>query len=412
MEEEKKLQGQYIPNEHERRIYYKKLFPVEELCAWLTYGNDPDDDSKDNDRDCLVKREFSFTFEDAYLRYQGLPDVCRFRDAIAEYNPLSINIGACYNHPMNRKGSIQSFSPVWKEFVLDLDLSDYDPVRACCSKESSCSNCWSLMTTAIRCVHEILTVTLGYENVLWVYSGRRGVHCWVCDSNARSLSDEGRTSLIRGMNLFPVEGNVLTDKECLHPMISRMIEHLQPVFLERVKTQRLFSEPRIAERLLSVVPSPEIRASVLQFASRTDDGLAVWAELRRQVNEKATFHLQDKGNERMANKLRSSLDGVIAEATAPRFDVGVSTRKDHLLKSPFCVHPKTGRICVPIDPTKPFDAAQAPTLPGLIQDLDARKPETTLGPYLRYFSEFLSNGVFPGLRKNKKSERVIKFLGE
>jgi DNA primase small subunit len=55
----------------------------------------------------------------------------------------------------------------------------------------------------------------------------------------------------------------------------------------------------------------------------------------------------------------------------PRLDANVSTGINHLLKSPWCVHPKTGKICVPIDSTRPddFKVSQVPTLTQVINEL-------------------------------------------
>ena len=66
------------------------------------------------------------------------------------------------------------------------------------------------------------------------------------------------------------------------------------------------------------------------------------------------------------------MEDIILQYTYPRFDMEVSKRRNHLLKAPFCVHPATGRVCVPVDPEKvsEFDPEKVPTVGMLLRELD------------------------------------------
>ena len=62
----------------------------------------------------------------------------------------------------------------------------------------------------------------------------------------------------------------------------------------------------------------------------------------------------------------------------PRLDINVSKGMNHLLKAPFVVHPKTQRICVPLDPARvqDFDPSTVPTLNEILTELDTNTDKT------------------------------------
>jgi predicted DNA primase small subunit len=103
---------------------------------------------------------------------------------------------------MKQNGNTSERTVLAKEFVIDIDINDY-PERKCCQKQPKvCNRCWAYLALAIQIIDRTLRNDHGFRRLLWVYSGRRGVHLWVSDRTAMLLDDKERQSIMKGLNGF------------------------------------------------------------------------------------------------------------------------------------------------------------------------------------------------------------------
>ncbi|PYH40266.1 DNA primase subunit PRI1 [Aspergillus saccharolyticus JOP 1030-1] len=359
--------------------FYQRLFPFRYLFQWLNHGIVPSPD--------FGNREFALTLQnDAYLRYQSYATADLFRKDILRMNPSRFEIGPVYNtNPRDRKtlrgGQLK---PVSKELVFDIDLTDYDDIRSCCTKANICEKCWAFVTMAIKVIDTALRDDFGFEHILWVYSGRRGAHAWVCDPRARNLPDDRRRAIagyldvVRGGNS---SGKRVNLKRPLHPHMARSLDILKSHFAQTTLVdQDTFLSSEQAQRLLALLPDKGLNESLRKKWESSPDRTSVnkWADIDA---------LAKTGKSSTLNPtiLRDAKQDIVLEYTYPRLDSEVSKKMIHLLKSPFVIHPGTGRVCVPIDARKAeqFDPLSVPTVTQLLAEIDAwdaEHPSTNAGP--------------------------------
>lgn len=387
-------------------LYYRRLFPFAQYYRWLNYGG--------VQKNYFHNREFSFTLkDDIYVRYQSFSNQNELEKEIQKMNPYKIDIGAIYSHRPNQHNTVKlgTFQALEKELVFDIDMTDYDDVRNCCSAAEICPKCWTLMTIAIRILDRALREDFGFQHLLWVYSGRRGVHCWVCDEAARKLSVAARSAVAEYLSLVKggeetVKKVVLTDP--IHPFIRESLAVVQQYFTRyAVKDQDILGRKEYVDKVLALMPE-DVRKELQQLFQNEKKPEMRWKHIEDQA-------LKKQGTSKKGQHFDKE---IMLQYCYPRLDVNVSKGVNHLLKSPFSVHPKTGRISVPIDLKEldAFDPFDVPTISMICQELDGPRggeeksedvkekedemdaaekrkirdyKKTSLAKYVKHFDQFL-----------------------
>lgn len=389
------------------RAFYSRLFPFRFFFQWLNHSVVPGKD--------FANREFAFSLQNNILvRYQSYPTHDLLRKACIQDVPPRIDIGPIYStNPRDRKTlrKASSFVPVSRELVFDIDMNDYDDIRTCCTGANICQKCWAFITMAIKVVDVALREDFGFKHILWNYSGRRGAHAWVCDKKAREMDDSKRRAVAGYLELLKggdQGGKKVNVRRPLHPHLERSLNILKEHFQTTVLTEQdPWAIEEKAEHLLSLIPDATLRAALQKKwdSSPSRPSASKWADIDSLAKSGALS--------KSSRELLEAKQDIVLEYTYPRLDADVSKKMNHLLKSPFVVHPATGRICVPIDPQRAdeFDPLGVPTVLDLLKEIDDWQGEesasgekklqdwekTSLKPYIEQFRKFVA-----GLLKDEK----------
>jgi len=393
------------------KSYYENLFPFELLEQWLRYGNDPNSKRADVDKTFFARREISFTLDnEAYLRNQYSHDWKELKAKCVKYRPQKIDIGAVFkaspkssNFGFNDDEENPMQTCVEREFVIDIDMDDYNNVRTCCADANICGKCWKYMKEAYVVIERALKEYFGFRHIIWLFSGRRGVHAWVCDKRARQMTNEVRGSVAEHLRVVSGSDKSGIKAENLrypiHHLARKSYEELRKSFTEIViEDQRLFESESHVTKVLEFlrerfgVGDDGLR-SIQKLISRSNamESDTFFKKLEEEIEKIAsTANLDSRRNK----KKSYPMEELVLYFMYPRIDINVSKGMNHLLKSPFCVHPKSKKISVPLLDVKTFNPDTVPKIGDLITEREDGYlivNEKPLKPYVDYFQMFVDN---------------------
>ena len=232
-------------NSQTLNLYYNNCFPFEHVFNWLTYNNTVN----------LKNREIALSINDEenecdYItrRIQIYQSAIAFKREIKKKLPYRIDIAGLYCIPANKKfhNAINDDVPIiFKEVVFDIDM---EPP----TDKKQLLQYWKQLKSFMVTLNNDLRNNFGFTNLLFVFSGKKGFHCWICERKSLEYCQNGRNVIsdyFKSKFSGYLDCNVTTDMDhltkipfCVHPNTSKICV---PIDVDNIDDFDPFNIPKI-----------------------------------------------------------------------------------------------------------------------------------------------------------------------
>lgn len=312
--------------------YYREVFQPDQLVSLIGLVD-------------FRQREFGFVLPDnKFIRNISFKSPSAIKEFLSTRVPLQAHVGGVYNIPPSKDNPISQTGWKYRELVFDIDLNEYDAVRVCGCRgsETYCDECWSLINDAMLFLDDTFRMDFGFEQLIWLFSGRRGVHLWICDGEAKFLDQEVRDAIINYLSMIRGEEYPFNIEQLPYYgklLGARIIEFIATPYIRHASFDELQAQgfrKTEAQALKELVANKRIRRE--SFAQTLPTDVEPGKLLQQAIRMRY-----------------------------PRIDRSVTLDTRHLLRMAGSIHGNTGKMCTIIKDIANFTPDMAPTLWKLLQ---------------------------------------------
>lgn len=130
---------------------------------------------------------------------EKVPDTLQFGGIVPTFALVDNDKEAGMSKMKRNRDMCTDVATGYGPIVLDFDMNDYDRegICGCLKQKKVCNKCFRILgQSTLDIVHFLLEQVFGFTDIFDVFSGKRGIHIWICCDRAVEMTKDERQTFI------------------------------------------------------------------------------------------------------------------------------------------------------------------------------------------------------------------------